>query len=196
MAARLGYLMIRNTTYKLIYDKFKPVKPTNDLTHREKGVIAALAGGLGTACMHPLEIISVRKIGDVGRGAQFQRPNLRHNLFNGLGINVLRSMVLNGIIIWPYDVMKEKLYITFGDIWPNRFVALFVASWVGVGTTFILDNIKTRFMVAYQEPKLNRLNYTGYSDAFGKAIIHEGFTTFFAGVHPMFFKMFLYSASV
>lgn len=34
LIARLGYLAIRNTLYKVIYDNFKPVKPTNDLTSR------------------------------------------------------------------------------------------------------------------------------------------------------------------
>lgn len=29
---RLSYLMIRNGTYKIIYDIFKPEKPFNDLT--------------------------------------------------------------------------------------------------------------------------------------------------------------------
>lgn len=196
LIGRLGYLMIRNTTYKFIYDKYKPAKLTNDLNHRQKGSIAAFSGGLATLFMHPFDCISVRKIADVGRAAQFQRPDMMHNISHGVGINVLRSFVLNGILIWPYDVMKEKLYITFGDIWPNRFIALFVATWVGIGATFIMDNIKTRFMVSYDDPKLNRLNYSSYSNAFGKAIFHEGYLTFIAGLHPMFMKMFLYSASV
>ena len=196
LAARMIYLAVRNTCYKLMYDKFKPVKLTNDLTYREKGVIASISGGIGTFFSHSYETMSVRKIGDVGRAAQFQRTDLRANLSNGLGINVFRAMVLNGIIIWPYEVMKEKLYITFGDIWPNRFMALTVATLVGMGTTIILDNIKTRFMFAHSDPKLNRLNYSTYYEAFSKAAFHEGLPTFFAGAYPMFLKMFLYSASV
>ena len=34
LLSRLGYLAIRNTLYKVIYDNTKPVKPTNDLTSR------------------------------------------------------------------------------------------------------------------------------------------------------------------
>ena len=34
LLSRLGYLAIRNTLYKVLYDNFKPVKATNDLTSR------------------------------------------------------------------------------------------------------------------------------------------------------------------
>ena len=43
-ASRMGYIVIRNIIYKVLYDANKPFKPTNDLTTREKGVIAALSG--------------------------------------------------------------------------------------------------------------------------------------------------------
>lgn len=31
---RIGYLVIRNSLYKIIYDATKPAKPYNDLTNR------------------------------------------------------------------------------------------------------------------------------------------------------------------
>ncbi len=34
LLSRLGYLAIRNTLYKVLYDSFKPVKATNDLTSK------------------------------------------------------------------------------------------------------------------------------------------------------------------
>lgn len=34
LAYRLGYLTIRNLTYKIVYDIYKPEKPYNDLTNR------------------------------------------------------------------------------------------------------------------------------------------------------------------
>jgi len=40
----MGYIVIRNIIYKVLYDANKPFKPTNDLTTREKGVIAAISG--------------------------------------------------------------------------------------------------------------------------------------------------------
>ena len=54
LTARLGYLAIRNTIYKKIYDARKPVKTRNDLNHREKGAIAAVSGGIATLFVHLL----------------------------------------------------------------------------------------------------------------------------------------------
>jgi len=53
-------LIARNLTYKLIYDQVKPVKPTNDLTNREKTVLAAVAGFVGTLVSNPFDVILTR----------------------------------------------------------------------------------------------------------------------------------------
>lgn len=196
LVGRLAYLAIRNTIYKALYDLKKPVKIRNDLTHREKGAIAALAGGLATAATHPFETIMVRKIGEVGRAARFHRPNLSHAVWNGLQMNVLRAAVLNGVIIWPYDVMKERSYITFGDVWINRFFGITAAAAVASLATIPLDAIKTRQCFAYADPSLNRLNYTGAADLALKALVHEGRFTFLAGMWPYFARIWVYSAAV
>lgn len=196
LAGKLGYLAVRNSLYKFIYDMKKPVKPTNDLSHREKGVIAGFSGGVATAVVHPLETIMVRKIGELGRPAKFHRADMYSRLYNGVWANVVRMALFNGIMIWPYDVMKEKLYVTFGDIWPNRIVALAVASFVGLGTTLLFDVIKTRQMFAYSDPHLNRLNYKNAVDLVTKAMVNEGPFTFFAGCWPMYAKIYVYALCV
>lgn len=61
---RLSYLFIRNLTYKLIYDSHKPVKAHNDLTTREKAVIAAFAGALAAFITTPFELVNVRQIAE------------------------------------------------------------------------------------------------------------------------------------
>lgn len=66
MAARLSYIVVRNIIYKTLYDANKPVKATNDLTTREKGVIAAVAGGTAALVTNPLELINTRVIADGG----------------------------------------------------------------------------------------------------------------------------------
>ena len=194
--ARLTFLTVRNTVYKGIYDRYKPIKPTNDLTHRQKGVISAIAGSFGALASNMFECAMVRKIADLGRADKFQRPNLYHNPTAGLGVNVLRAAVLNGIIIWPYDVMKEKMWISFGDTMINIPVAVFCATLVGTVTTFVFDNLKTRMQCSYPDKSLNRLNYANSMEAAVKAFSHEGAYTFFAGFYPMFLKMFFYSLSV
>jgi len=54
-------LLTRNLTYKFIYDQVKPVKPTNDLTHREKAVLAGFAGAVGTIVTNPFDVILTRQ---------------------------------------------------------------------------------------------------------------------------------------
>ena len=196
LIARLSYLTIRNTLYKMIYDIKKPAKLTNDLNYREKGAIGAVAGGIATFFVHPLETVSVRKIGDVGRAAKFHHIDPWKHSFNGLGMNVLRACILNAIMIWPYEVMKEKMYGTFGDVFTNRVIALFCSASVGLGATFVIDNIRTRLMYTHSNPSLNRLNYRSATEALWKAYIHEGGWTFMAGMVPMFMKMYIYGAAV
>lgn len=196
LAGRLAYLAIRNTIYKTIYDIKKPVKIRNDLTHREKGAIAAVAGGIATAVTHPFETVMVRKIGEVGRAVRFHRPNIRHNIWNGLKMNVFRAAVLNGVIIWPYDVMKERSWITFGEVWINRFLGITAAAVVGTVATLPLDAIKTRQCFAYADHSLNRLNYANAFDVAFKAMKNEGQWTLFAGAWPYFARIWVYSAVV
>ena len=45
--ARLSYIGARNVTYKLIYDRIKPKKLTNDLSAYEKSVLGAISGAVG-----------------------------------------------------------------------------------------------------------------------------------------------------
>lgn len=67
MISRLSHILVRNTIYKSIYDAKKPPKLTNDLNHREKGVISGISGGIATLVSHPFETIFVRKTADIGR---------------------------------------------------------------------------------------------------------------------------------
>jgi hypothetical protein len=194
--ARASHLFVRNFVYKFIYDMKKPQKKTNDLGHREKGVISAIAGGFGTLVSHGFETVMVRKIADVGRSSKFIRSDYMYNKNAGLHANILKNMILNGVIIWPYDQIKERMYITFGETFLNVPIALVAATVVGSFSTIVFDNLKTRLQAAYSTPELNRLNYLNASDALRKSILHEGGLTFLAGYYPLFIKMYLYALTV
>lgn len=64
LISRFQYLFTRNLIYKYFYDKYKPVKPTNDLNWKEKAVIAGSAGYIAAFISNPFDLISTRKIYD------------------------------------------------------------------------------------------------------------------------------------
>lgn len=60
LTSRFQYLFTRNLIYKYFYDKYKPVKPTNDLNYREKAMIAGTAGYIAAFVSNPFELIMTR----------------------------------------------------------------------------------------------------------------------------------------
>ncbi len=73
LMSRFSYLAVRNTAYKVMYDMRKPKKLTNDLTIFEKMTLSGFAGMMGAIASNMFEVTMVRKIGDLGRTAKFQR---------------------------------------------------------------------------------------------------------------------------
>lgn len=53
-------MMVRNFIYKVIYDQSKPRKKHNDLTIREKSLIASIAGSVAAIAANPFELVMVR----------------------------------------------------------------------------------------------------------------------------------------
>lgn len=188
---------MRNTVYKVVYDQRKPRKATNDLTYREKGVIAAFAASLGVLASNFFETRMVRQIGDVGRPEQFVRSDLSRNAFTaGLLPNLVRAAMLNGMLTWCYDQMQIRTRSTFGDSFINAPIALVVTSGFATIVALPVDNLKTRLQYAYSDPALNRLNYNNSTlMAFVKSFTHEGTYTYYAGAYAFFLRMLLYSAS-
>lgn len=64
LAGRMGYLAIRNTLYKVLYDMNKPEKAFNDLTNKEKMVISGFSGGVAAWLMSPFATLNIRTILD------------------------------------------------------------------------------------------------------------------------------------
>lgn len=79
----------------------------------------------------------VRAISDLGKKSEYRHAMgsiadglnkvgaERGGYFRGLGPSILRAAVLNATLIGPYDYIKERMYTTFGDVWPNK-VAYFM----------------------------------------------------------------------
>lgn len=178
---RIGYLVIRNALYKFIYDATKPVKPYNDLTNREKMVIAGFSGGVAAWITTPFALISIRQILDSQTRPEWRRnytgvsdglAKLGENKFKGSTINVIRHVLLNISLTAPFDYFHEGLYLRFGDYGFVRPLAIFLAAGVSSIITLPFDNVRTRLMYAHCDPSRNRLNYKGIFDVFAKSLMY------------------------
>ena len=68
-------------------------------------------------------------------------------LFKGGLANVYKAVALNVSLTGPYDYLKEKCYITFGDATVfNWNIALLWASFWSTCVVLPFDNVKVRMM--------------------------------------------------
>lgn len=182
LISRLGYLTVRNTLYKVLYDNFKPIKATNDLTYREKAVIAGIAGGIAAYVTTPFTLVSIRQILDTQIKKEWRRNysgvseglsalKSENATYKGSFANVMRHVVLNASLTGPYDYFHEGLYVRFGDFDFVRPTALFLASVVSSCFTLPFDNVRTRLMNLHSEADRNKVNYRGYLDTFRQAFL-------------------------
>eukprot|EP01015_Nassula_variabilis_P036704 TRINITY_DN953_c0_g3_i4.p1 TRINITY_DN953_c0_g3~~TRINITY_DN953_c0_g3_i4.p1 ORF type:complete len:288 (-),score=48.50 TRINITY_DN953_c0_g3_i4:61-924(-) len=193
--ARSSHLFVRNLVYKTLYDKYKPPKPTNDLTGREKQVISGIAGGVAAIVSNPFDLILTRQQADRGFLPEYRRniKGVLHgiartiregsvsSLYNGLSANILRAVILNVSLTRPYDYMKESMWIMFGDTYFNIPTAAFCAALISTTLSLPLDNIRTRMQLAFKDPAKNRINYSGLIDCYRKATIIEGYEALLVG---------------
>lgn len=192
--------------YKVIYDNVKPRKPTNDLTYDEKKLLAGFAGACGAIVANPFEIIMVRQISDIGRPAEFRRNYTNvaeaynavgvekpHGIWRGLTPHIIKMVLLNTVMIGPYDQMQERCWNCFGEAEINKPIAILYASFFGTLFTLPADNIKTRMQNQFTDRSLNRLNYSGFVDAMKKAWYTEGSNAFLAGFYTYYLKVTLYA---
>lgn len=80
---RMVYLGVRNTVYAALYNTFKPLKPYNDLSYKEKSVIGSIAGAVGAVVSHPFSVVSIRQILDTQTKPEWRR-NYSEGVFEAL----------------------------------------------------------------------------------------------------------------
>lgn len=92
------------------------------------------AGACGAIISNPFEVAMVRNISDLGKTAQYRHSMgsvgeclskigaEKRGYYRGLGPSLLKAAILNGTLIGPYDYIKERMFTTFGDVWPNTLV--------------------------------------------------------------------------
>jgi len=62
----------------------------------------------------------------------------------GAWANVLRAVLLNASISYPYNDLNERFWMTFGDTVANRPIALIAGALTATLVTLPFDNAKTR----------------------------------------------------
>lgn len=207
LLGRSVHLFVRNLTYKLIYDRVKPKKPTNDLTYREKAVLSGFAGSLAAIASNPFEVVLVRqqtegalpenrRRGYGGFVDTYNKISLTEGgsraLFKGVLPHILKVVALNASFTGPYNWMKECMWNCFGDVDCNVPVALALGAASATFFTLPFDNLKFRYQYAFSDPHQNRINYTTLFDSFKKILEVEGWQSFWVGYTAFYYKVFLY----
>lgn len=210
LVSRSVYLLTRNLIYKIIYDYTKPVKPSNDLTYREKSVLSGFAGTVAAIVSNPFEVVLIRQQVDgalpkdvrrnyagliEGYNQLATREGGAGALFKGVQASILRSLVLNTALSLPYNFINESFWVSFGDsIW-NRPVALVLATTFATFFAAPVDNIKTRLQKQFPDPSLNRLTYAGVVDCAQKMVAHENLYSFWIGYNAFWMRTFFYAGT-
>lgn len=205
--ARSVHLLARNLVYKVIYDRVKPKKATNDLTTREKSVLGAFAGTIGAIASNPFEVILVRQQCD---GAY--RHELRRNyanvidgynrimaseagalgLFRGVGANILKAIALNTAMNGPFNFINESMFNCFGETYVNRPMAMVFGALAGTFAALPFDNIKTRMQLQSSNEGRNRIGYNGMIDCLKKTFMLESWTGLYSGFYVFYVRAYLY----
>lgn len=172
---RLSYLFVRNTIYTIIYNQVKPIKPYNDLSYREKAVIAGIAGIAGAIVSHPFTVVSIRQALDTQIKPEWRRGYSQSafkavnellasgETWQGLKANVWRHLFYNVSLTGPYDYFKEGFFTRFGEYgWVDP-LALLLATAISSAATLPIDNIRTRMIQLHKQAERNRINFTTIS---------------------------------
>lgn len=203
---RLSYLLVRNTIYSLIYNQVKPAKPYNDLSYREKAVIAGIAGAAGALVSHPFSVVSIRQIIDPQINKEWRRGYSSSPLealgqlrasgetFQGLKVNIWRHILYNVSITGPYDYFKEGLFTRFGEWGFVDPLALLIATGIASAVTLPIDNIRTRWMQLHKQSDRNRINFSSVGEGIRKALLVETHPlSLWAGYYTFFPQVFIYA---
>lgn len=77
-------------------------------------------------------------------------------LFKGSLAHVIKMAAVNMSLTGPYDYMREKIWLVFGEFGFNHLISLLWASSWATLLTLPFDNVKTRLMRQFPNPSHNR----------------------------------------
>lgn len=205
--ARSVHLLVRNLFYKVVYDRVKPKKASNDLTPREKALLGGVAGALGAIVSNPFEVVLIRQQCDGAYASELRRNYGNFfegynrivaseagalGLFRGVWPSVFKAVALNSSMNGPFNWVNEAMFNCFGDTYVNRPLALVFGAIAGTFAALPFDNVKTRLQLQWSDPNRNRIGYDGFVDCVKKTFLHESWTGFYSGFYVFFVRAYLY----
>mmetsp|Transcript_2146 Transcript_2146/g.3333 ORF Transcript_2146/g.3333 Transcript_2146/m.3333 type:complete len:306 (-) Transcript_2146:2086-3003(-) len=185
-------------SYPFIRDEMYKMSGQKRIEHQL--LAGALAGGASAAFANPTDVLKVRMQSD-GRRLLQGKPRLYPastigvlimtirqggiaQLYSGLGPNVSRAAVVNGVGIASYDVSKSFIANTFGE---GPLAQRLGAALVGGAATALagcpFDVLKTRLMA--QSASGDAL-YSSAFDCLFATVRTEGFFALWKGLFPVY----------
>mmetsp|Transcript_20277 Transcript_20277/g.47526 ORF Transcript_20277/g.47526 Transcript_20277/m.47526 type:complete len:285 (-) Transcript_20277:264-1118(-) len=184
-----SYTAIRLGAYAPVRDAIGAGKPDSPVYM--KFFAGALTGMIGSIAGNPFDVLKTLSQTNKGKSiplstlvGQMYKDQGVGGFYRGVGVNVMRAVVLNATKMGVYDVAKGQVVSSTG--WTRKdprtaFCSSFLAGFFMTCTVAPFDRIRTKLM---SQPTNDRI-YTGLSDCFVKTVTQEGPLSLWRGFVPI-----------
>lgn len=184
-----SYTAIRLGAYAPVRDAIGAGKPDSPVYM--KFFAGALTGMIGSIAGNPFDVLKTLSQTNKGKSiplstlvGQMYKDQGVAGFYRGVGVNVMRAVVLNATKMGVYDVAKGQVVSSTG--WTRKdprtaFCSSFLAGFFMTCTVAPFDRIRTKLM---SQPTNDRI-YTGLSDCFVKTVTQEGPLSLWRGFVPI-----------
>lgn len=156
------------------------------------------AGGIGIAVANPTELVKIRMQAD-SAGTRYRgtvdafrsivRDEGVRGLWQGVGPNIQRAIIVNAVELGTYDHSKMMLVRYAGaspDAVTTHFGASFIAGFFAAAASSPVDVVKNRLM---SQPAGAERLYSGMLDCATKTVRAEGFLALYKGFVPNWLRL-------
>jgi len=184
-----SYTAIRLGAYAPVRDAIGAGKPDSPVYM--KFFAGALTGMIGSIAGNPFDVLKTLSQTNKGKSiplstlvGQMYKDQGVAGFYRGVGVNVMRAVVLNATKMGVYDVAKGQVVSSTG--WTRKdprtaFCSSFLAGFFMTCTVAPFDRVRTKLM---SQPTNERI-YTGLSDCFVKTVTQEGPLSLWRGFVPI-----------
>lgn len=184
-----SYTAIRLGAYAPVRDAIGAGAPDSPVYM--KFLAGAMTGAIGSIAGNPFDVLKTLSQTNKGKSVplstlvgQMYKDQGVAGFYRGVGVNVMRAIVLNATKMGVYDVAKGQVVKSTG--WTRKdprtaFCSSFLAGFFMTCTVAPFDRVRTKLMSQPTNEKL----YTGLSDCFVKTVSQEGPLSLWRGFVPI-----------